>query len=368
MPNTVVKFSSEAALALDQGFGIYDVTEVYQVTAANDSDGPTEILADAQLPQPGTVVTIAGTGAKAYCDRVSATRPHNHLSKKLWYVTAHFTNRSSNQNDGMPVGETGEHIQNPTDTPQQVSFTFANEYEPAQKAELLRVEDEFETSHALNPRLYGYKGFICNSAGEPQPETAQKKRKLVKTVNVTRVVDSWDNTWETLVNTVNDAAVTITQKDTTEKLSQTFNPGELLLLGLSKDDQWIGGVLYYRVTFKLLVDTVNLHWVKHPDTGTYADIWGPELDGIGQYVQDLGLVATVWTNYTDNAAKMLKHKLPFKSDRPLPMNGYGNAQNKKRPESAAVPPSNQVAQYGTRRFFQVFKIYEDADFSSLGIT
>ena len=377
---SVNRKSQRGSKQLHRGIVEYSVDEIWQINTDDETDGVFEVMSPGTgLPELGqTFVAGDGSGVILYVDRQGPpVRQKEHLSKKLWNCPVHYTSRTDNQDEDLPPDPTGGHVQNPTDTPQQVQFAYLQEFEDIHStlflgAEMRLAGEEGVTQVLSPPYLPQFShGPIVNSSGEMILNA--KRRKAIPTYRVSRIVDTWPDEWDDLLNTRNDAPVTITQEDINgirwQKTYQGGSQSELLLANILKRDLWIRNQLFFQATFVIHVDKVDYHDHVVPDYGTHIRIFA----GGSAVAQRKTNVDQTDHWYTGNEVDKMQTTLQpvpsgegeFASGHMSKLNGYGNVVPRRRPM-----PGGADTHYDSDNasFFLRFLKYPAEDWTSLGIT
>lgn len=360
--------SEVAADRIQSGVVVSTVTRVYLVHTDNPADGPLTVLADGSIPAVGSLASTPG-GVKMYVTDRSAQRPKGEKKKTQWHAVVNYTSETGTQDSDMPVDDNGKHAQDPTQTAQEVEFAYTNEYEPAYSAEFekvvrFRAADQTYVdvpSSDLPPGFDGYVGPPVTSSNEWI--NGLRKRKSILTLRVSRVVDTWNNSWNSLIGKTNNAAFTITESDEDgAAYSETFGIGELLFLLPQKQNLRINGKLFYRVTFVFLVDKENQHRALVPDMGVSRRIFED------QFRNFVGETNSQWSSSEVGELQSQVQPIPSSDGlsgvgQPVKLNGFGQEIAMARPGNAMGTPSHSV----NDTFFVVYRTEGEGDYSITGI-
>lgn len=354
---TVSLLDQRGSRTIESGRIIYDLTNVYQVIANADTDTVFMVLNYPEVLQVGQLA-LAADGTQLFADgQRNAYRPEGIQSKSKWHVELHFTNRTNDQDGQLPPDPTtGQHVQDPTDAPQQVEIGYTAAYEPVRDASFVRVENQLGTLVTPPPDMIGYTGYVRNTSKEILWDA--KKRVFLPTWRVSRIVNEWPATWDALPGTTNNAAIQITQSDPTgPKLTRSYGAREGMLLNIQKQDMWTAGRLYFKATFLIAIDETNLHRVKHPDVGTRRLLF------VGQYRNNIGQPSLKWDQpaldlFPDRNPPITSGNTQYIASEPVPLNGYGQEI-----------PKESFETYDPERdsFYVVYDVASMADWSVLGI-
>ncbi len=371
--------SETAQQSLEQGTIIFDYDRVYLVDtgAADETDGPLTVMSAATqvgpdpLPVIGTTASTPG-GIVLYVDRVGPPgRPAGERKKRIWHVPVHYTNRSTNVEEGLPINPvTGEHITDPEDSPQVVDIQYRTEFVQTTEGEVTDVIMRNRQTPAGGVSVpappgdrtgtdsfIGWKGPFSNTARDIV-HTSARKRRVQKLLRVTRTVRDWSTVWDDIIGKTNQAPLTVTQQDVDgQRYSQTFDAETVLLENIQKQDLWLGTKLYFRASFNLLIDPESIYY-DVPDIGMRYSLFE------GQFKKPGDQNAKWSWAEINNIFKGRTHfphvdaygePLPD----PQPLNGYGHMHNWPRPD---------VEDASGNSYYVRFKISESADFTPLGIT
>lgn len=349
---SVNKTSANIHRRLQGGRTIVDITEIYDVRSDTANENAEVIESAAGIPSIGDEVTTA-SGIRMFCVDKYATRQQN--QQTFWEVTVFYTSELERHENKYPVRENGTPATDPTQAAQEVDFQYVTIYVPTTEAEFVRIEDRNGTERDAPPYLVaGERGAIVTSALEWIPD--QKRRFTYRNYKVSRIVKQWPASWDAIIDNTNLEALTITERDTdgTTLFSTTFQPGQVLLDNITKQNLRIGGDRFYRATFNLLVDTINNHETKVPDMGTMRRVFNGQYQSDGSQWNPAEIFALGRQRMfaiTDGEANVTQ---------PVPLNGYGELPPIERPDGAYDEDNPG--------FKLVYRYNERVSFGPLGIT
>lgn len=365
--------SQDLVERLVDGFLQYDYTEVWQV----DASGPAAALQDASLPTIGTQYAISGVSQPVYCYQRQPRRRSDTQAKSLFDVICSFTNavtRYERTVDGLPANE-------PEQIVPRVDIAFEEYSEPTGWADngLIGIFD-FDTSPALfdpglsyqlppnllngNQPQFGQRVPMQNSAGDPIENV--NVRRHTKRITYWSWHRDWDSNWDSWLDVVNSAGVTVTQSDKDgQRLRYSFDPYTLLINDIVKEDHWRDGRLYFRRGIVISYNPNTWFTVK-PDIGFnelfFAGQLYPDNTEITEDEMDLLFgtdrkrfekfpIVEKWENDQDGNQVMVAPA------QPQYLNGYGR-------KAGYISP---VDQFGAPKNI-VYMNYQTGDYTDLGIS
>ena len=238
--------SENASETIKSGFVELGVTQVWQVILANRSDPFTSALSASGLPALQASGTF-GTATLYVISRVPSRVDEDATGKK-WNVTVSWSNATEQFNRN----QNGQPVSDPTDSVKQVDIAYLEYSEPITNATFENVTEGggFEDGTAITTQpTWLDDGNVTVSTGE----TVQAERTAYRQViTVSRIESSWTSTYEDYTNTINSAALTITESDASGvKATYTFPAKTLRMKPITKTPVWKDGSLYFRISFPM---------------------------------------------------------------------------------------------------------------------
>jgi len=316
--------SENASETVKSGFVELGVTQVWQVILANRSDPFTSALSASGLPALQASGTF-GTATLYVISRVP-TRVDEDATGKKWNVTVSWSNATEQFNRN----QNGQPVSDPTDSVKQVDIQYLEYSEPITNATFENVTEGggFEDGTAIGTQpTWLDDGNVTVSTGE----TVQAERTAYRQViTVSRIESSWTSTYEDYTNTINSAALTITESDAGGvKATYTFPAKTLRMKPITKTPVWKDGSLYFRISFPMehKIDTwIHSEFDRSQSERIFA---GQKKPGGGTYSQ-----ADVDKLYPDATAGTVKFGIQTITEKtsegetvavgdPRPLDGYG---------------------------------------------
>ena len=341
---------------VQKGFLQLGVTQVYQVILPDRDNGADDALSAAGVPNIGSSSTF-GAATLYLIDR-TASRVDADATGKKWNVTCQY----SNNTEQFARDTNGQPVTNPTSEAKRVDIQYLEYSEPVTDATFLEVTEGggHSVGTALTAPSWMDDGNVTVSTGE----TVHAERTAYRqNITVTRLESSWTSSYDSYVNTINNASLTITETDSTgTKATYTFDAKTLRMKPITKQPVWIDSNLYFRVSFPMehKVDT----WIHaEADVSQSERIYaGQDKPGGGTWTQseidDLypdttaGTVKFAWLTMTE---KTPNGKEVAIGD-PRPLNGSG--------ARLGVDATGNVQ---GKSCYTNWKIFEEKDWSPLSL-
>ena len=242
---TAQLISENTKETVQKGFLQLSVTQVYQVILAHRDDDANDALSDAGVPNIGSSGTF-GSATLYLIDRTAARVDADATGKK-WNITCQYSNNTeqfSRDTNGQPVTS-------PTSEAKRVDIQYLEYSEPVTDATFLEVTEGggYSVGTALTAPSWLDDGNVTVSTGE----TVHAERTAYRqNITVTRLESSWTSSYDSYVNTINNASLTITETDSTgTKATYTFDAQTLRMKPITKQPVWIDSNLYFRVSFPM---------------------------------------------------------------------------------------------------------------------
>ena len=230
---------------VQKGFLQLGVTQVFQVILPDRDDGADDALSAAGVPNIGSSGTF-NTITLYLIDRTAARVDADATGKK-WNITCQY----SNNTEQFARDTNGQPVTNPTNEAKRVDIQYLEYSEPVTDATFLEVTEGggHSVGTALTAPSWMDDGNVTVSTGE----TVHAERTAYRqNITVTRLESSWTSSYDSYVNTINNASLTITETDSTgTKATYTFDAKTLRMKPITKQPVWIDSNLYFRVSFPM---------------------------------------------------------------------------------------------------------------------
>ena len=242
---TAQLISESTKETVQKGFLQLGVTQIFQVILPDRDNGADDALSAAGVPNIGSSGTF-GSSTLYLIDRTAARVDADATGKK-WNITCQY----SNNTEQFARDTNGQPVTTPTSEAKRVDIQYLEYSEPVTDATYLSTTTGggHGNGTVLAKSDWLTDGNVTVSTGE---SILVEKTAYRQNIVVSRLESSWDSTYDSYLNTVNNAAITITETDSTgTKATYTFDPKTLRMKPITKQPVWIDSNLYFRVSFPM---------------------------------------------------------------------------------------------------------------------